>query len=167
MNKESRSHSSILLLTDDDTDVNELRECYANKEVHPSGWKKGLKMASLIVNGLLSKIDEIRQLAKNEKIDIFAINETKINDKVKDQLVDIDEFDLKRSESDRHGGGVALHIRNTVSFKLRDDLLNKSLEVRATNARFHKNRAFNEESMKIGISIDLDMLKTIRSGPQL
>ena len=39
--------------------------------------------------------------------------------------------------------------------------------VRATNAGFHKNRAFNEESMKIGTSIDFDMLKTIRSGPQL
>ena len=49
-------------------------------------------MASLKVNGLLSKIDEAPQLAKNEKIYIFAINETKIDDKVKDQLVDIDEF---------------------------------------------------------------------------
>ena len=42
----------------------------------PSGRKKGLKMASLNVNGLLSKIDEVRLLAKNEKIDIFVINET-------------------------------------------------------------------------------------------
>lgn len=74
-------------------------------------------------------IDEVRQLAKNERIDIFAINETKIDDKVKDQLVDIDEFDLKRLDRDRHGGGVALYIRNTVSFKLRDDLPNKSLEL--------------------------------------
>ena len=61
-------------------------------------------------------------LQKNEKIDIFAINETKIDDKVKNQLVDIDEFDLKRSDRDRQGGGVPLYIRNTVSFKLRDDL---------------------------------------------
>ena len=49
-----------------------------------------------------------RLLAKNEKIDIFVINETKIDDQVKDQLVDINEFDLKRSDRDRHGGGVAL-----------------------------------------------------------
>ena len=80
-----------------------------------------------LLYGLLSKIDEARQLAKDENIDIFAINETKIDDNVKDQLVDIDEFDLKRSDRDRHGDGVALYIRNTVSFKLRDDLPNKSL----------------------------------------
>ena len=71
MNKEGRSHSSIPLLADDDTGVNELRECSANKEARPSGRKKGLKMASLNVNGLLSKLDEIRHLAKNENIDIF------------------------------------------------------------------------------------------------
>ena len=111
LNTEGRSHSFIPLLADDDTDVNELRECSANKEVRPSGRKKGLKMASLNVNGLLSKIDEVRQLAKNEKIDIFAINETKIDDKVKDQLVDIDKFDLKRSDMDRHRDGDALYIR--------------------------------------------------------
>ena len=38
-------------------------------------------------------------------------------------------FDLKRSNRDRHGGGAALYIRNTVSFKLRDELPNKSLEL--------------------------------------
>ena len=39
--------------------------------------------------------------------------------------------------------------------------------MRATNAGFHKNRAFNKESMKIGLSMDFDMLKAIRPGPQL
>ena len=39
-----------------------------NKEVRPSGLKKSLKMASLSVYGLLSKIDEVRKLAKNEKL---------------------------------------------------------------------------------------------------
>ena len=73
----------------------------------PSGRKKGLKMASLNVNVLSPKNDEVRLLAKNEKIDIFVVNETKIDDQVKDQLVDINEFDLKRSGRDRHGGGVA------------------------------------------------------------
>ena len=73
LNKEGRSHSSIPFLADDDTDVNELRECSANKEVHPSGRKKGLKLASLNANGLLSKIDEVRQLAKRRKL-IFLQN---------------------------------------------------------------------------------------------
>ena len=41
------------------------------------------------------------------------------------------------------------------------------LLLRATIAEFYNNRAFSEESMTIGILIDFDMLKTMRSGPQL
>ena len=50
-------------------------------------------------------------------------------EKIQDQFVVIAEFDLKRFDRDRHGGGVALYIKNIVSFKLRDDLPNKSLEL--------------------------------------
>ena len=39
-------------------------------------------MASLNVNSLITKIDEIRLLVKNENIDILAINETKIDKKL-------------------------------------------------------------------------------------
>ena len=60
--------------------------------------KSGLSVN--LLERLERDITRFRQLAENEKIDIFAINETKIDDKVKDQLVDIDEFDLKRSDRD-------------------------------------------------------------------
>ena len=40
--------------------------------------RKGLSMASLNVNSLLAKIDEVRLLAKNKCIDILAVNETKL-----------------------------------------------------------------------------------------
>ena len=66
-------------------------------------------MAALKFNGLLSKIGQSRQLGTTEKIDVFVICETKLNDKVKDQLVDIDEFDLKRHDRSRHGGGFAMY----------------------------------------------------------
>ena len=36
-----------------------------------------------------------------------------------------------------------------------------------SEGKSHNNRAFSEESMKIGIPIDFDMLKTMRSGPHL
>ena len=39
-------------------------------------------MASLNVNRLIAKIDEIRLPVKSEKIDILAINESKIDHKL-------------------------------------------------------------------------------------
>ena len=75
------------------------------------------------------KIDEIWSLVKNENIDILAITETKIDHKIDDRLISFDDFSLCRYDRSRQGGGVALYIRNTVRFKIRVDLLNKSLEL--------------------------------------
>ena len=86
-------------------------------------------MASLNFNSLLPKIDEIRLLVKNKKIDILVVNETKIDDKVEDQLIAINDYSLKRCDRNRNGGGVALYVKNTVNFKPREDFPNKSLEL--------------------------------------
>ena len=86
-------------------------------------------MASLNVNSLITKIDEIRLLVKNEKIDILAINETNIDHKIDDRLISLEDFSLCRYDRSRQGGGIALYVRNTVRFKPREDLPNKSLEL--------------------------------------
>ena len=86
-------------------------------------------MASLNVNCLLAKIDEVRLLAKNKCIDILTVNETKIDSKVDDQLIAVDDFSLLRNDRNRQGGGVALYVRNTVGFRPRQDFPNKSLEI--------------------------------------
>ena len=95
----------------------------------PSRQRKRLTMASLNVNSLITKIDEIRLLVKNEKIDILAINETKIDHKIDDRLVSLGDFCLCRYDRSKQGGGVALYVRNTVRFEPREDLPNKSLEL--------------------------------------
>ena len=69
--------------------------------------RKGVTMASLNVNSLIMKIDEIRSLVKNENIDILAINKTKIDHKIDDRLISLDNFSLCRYDRSRQGGGVA------------------------------------------------------------
>ena len=59
----------------------------------------------------------------------MAINETKINHKIDDRLISLEGFSLCRYDRSRQGGGVALYVRNTVRFKPREDLPNKSLEL--------------------------------------
>ena len=68
-------------------------------------------------------------LVKDENFDILAINETKIDHKIDDRLISLEDFCLCRYDRSRQGGGIALYVRNTVKFKPREDLQNKSLEL--------------------------------------
>ena len=69
---------------------------------------KGLKIASINVNSLLKHIEEIRHLLFKFPFDIFAINESKIDDSVMDGEISIPGFNLIRKDRNRAGGGVVL-----------------------------------------------------------
>ena len=72
--------------------------------------------------------DEIDTLIRDNKIDILAINETKLDNRVKDETVAISDYCLKRFDRNRHGGGVAVYIRETLNFEHRIDFPMGNLE---------------------------------------
>ena len=90
---------------------------------------KGLKIASLNVNSLLKHIDEIRHLLFKFPFDIFAINESKIDDSITDGEISISGFNLIRNDRSRAGGGVVLYIRESLSYVDRNDLVPDRLEM--------------------------------------
>ena len=57
------------------------------------------------------------------------MHRTKIDHKIDDSLILLEDFSLFRYERSKQGGGVALYVRNTVRFKPQEDLPNKSLEL--------------------------------------
>ena len=63
---------------------------------------------------LLKHLDELRVLADQQKPDILAINETKIDDKISDQEIAIDGYYAERTNRNQFGGGVAMYICNSV-----------------------------------------------------
>ena len=69
---------------------------------------KGIVVASLNVNSQMLHIDEIHLLIKELGIHILAINETKIDKNVHDDVVSIDGYTIKRCDRNRFGGGVAV-----------------------------------------------------------
>ena len=71
-------------------------------------------IASLNVNGLSFHIDKIRIIINDLGIHILAINETKLDETIPDDLVAISGFSIIRRDRNRNGGGVAIYIRNTV-----------------------------------------------------
>ena len=83
--------------------------------------KRGLHFLHLNINSLLPKIDELRLIAKNSNAAIIGIAESKLDKTVLDNEVKIDGYELKRSDRNRQGGGVACYIRKDLSFNSRED----------------------------------------------
>ena len=81
--------------------------------------KRGLHLIHLNINSLLSKIDELRAIAKKSRAAVIGITESKLDESVTDEEINIDGYELIRSDRNRHGGGVACYIRNDISFNPR------------------------------------------------
>ena len=90
---------------------------------------KGLKIASLNINSLLKHFDEIRHLLFKFPFDIFAINESKIDDSITDGEISIPGFNLMRKDRNRAGGGVVLYIKESLSYIVRNELVPDRLEM--------------------------------------
>ena len=90
-----------------------------------------MTIASLNVNSLLLHIDEIRMLVNELGIHILALNETKLDKSIDDSLVGIEGYTLKRCDRDRHGGGVAIYIKDTLldKFTVQEYLPKSNLEL--------------------------------------
>jgi hypothetical protein len=83
--------------------------------------KRGLHLIHLNINSLLSKIDELREIAKISRAAVIGITESKLDDSVLDGEINIEGYDIVRSDRNRNGGGVACYIRSDISFNVRDD----------------------------------------------
>ena len=67
-------------------------------------------------------------MIKENKVDVIATNETKLDRKTADDTIAIDDFILKRLDRNRHGGGVAIYIHETLNFEHRVDFPTGNLE---------------------------------------
>ena len=81
--------------------------------------KRGLHLIHLNINSLLSKIDELRAIAKKSRAAVIGITESRLDESVTDGEINIDGYELIRSDRNRHRGGVACYIRNDISFNPR------------------------------------------------
>ena len=66
-------------------------------------------------------------MLSDSEIDVFAINESKIDNSVKDSEISISGYNMIRKDRNRFGGGV--YIREIYSFYERKDLNSDDLEM--------------------------------------
>ena len=83
--------------------------------------KRGLHLIHFNINNLLSKIDELWEIARKTRATVIGITESKLDGSVQDGEINIDGYKLVRSDWNRHGGGVACYIHSDISFNVRCD----------------------------------------------
>ena len=92
--------------------------------------KRGLLICSLNAPSLRKYKDELELvLMRENKIDILALNETKLDSKTEDEQVSIPGYTVLRCDRNSHGGGVAIQLRDTLNFEHRTDLKTDNLEM--------------------------------------
>ena len=88
-------------------------------------------------------IDELKLLVDEEDLNILAINETKLDNETSNEIISLDNFDLRRKDRNRHGGGVAIYIRDDIKYLQRCDLPNHTLELICIEIRPSHSEPFN------------------------
>ena len=68
---------------------------------------RGLKVAHINCRGLFGKLTEITLVLQETKIDILGITETHLSDKIRDEEIRIDGYNVERLDRSNQQGGVA------------------------------------------------------------
>ena len=93
------------------------------------GFKGGMSIASLNVNGIRSHIDEIKLLMCTLEVHIMALNETKIDPGYPCELTAIAGYHEERLERSARGSGVSIYVRDSIRFNRRMDVPIEDLEL--------------------------------------
>ena len=83
--------------------------------------KRGLHFLHININSILSKIEEIRNIAKLSNASVIGVSESKLDDSVFDNEISIEGYKLLRADRTRNGGGVACYIKSELGYNHRKD----------------------------------------------
>ena len=84
----------------------------------------------------------IEVLLNELKIDILALNETKLDESINCQITDIAGFKQVRLDRSRQGGGISLYVKDSIQYILRNDIPNNNLELLCIEVQPHKSKSF-------------------------
>ena len=88
--------------------------------------KRGIHIIHLNINSILSKIEELRQIALKSKITVIGISESKLDSTVTDEEINIPGYEVIRGDRNRKGGGLVAYILKDVAYNKREDFKTKN-----------------------------------------
>lgn len=84
-----------------------------------------MNLIHININILISKIDELRQIAKLSRATIIGISESKLDYSILDSEVLIDGYDLLRCDRNRQGGGGAFYMKKDICYNIKNLFFNE------------------------------------------
>ena len=90
--------------------------------------KCGVSFAHLNVRSIVNKLDQFRILLSKKPFDVICVNETFCDGSISDSEINLPDYSIIRRDRNRHGGGVAMYIRNSLTFIRRNDLETDDIE---------------------------------------
>ena len=76
-------------------------------------------------------------------LEILAINEAKLDDSFTDGEISISGYTIERKDRNRYGGGVALYVRENLSYTIREDRSHKTTSyAHKTTSYAHKTTSY-------------------------
>ena len=115
---------------------------YSRGSCQHIGYKKGMAIASLNINGLRSHLDEVQFLIKDLGLHVLALNETKLDSDFPKELSSVPGYQQERLDRTRNGGGVSIYIRDSIKYKRRLDVPKDDLELICIEVQPPKNKPF-------------------------
>lgn len=106
------------------------------------GFKKGMAIASLNVNGLRSHLDEVQLLIRDLGIQILAFNDTKLDPGYSKEFTSVAGYQQERLDRTCNGGGVSIYIRDSIKYKRRLDDPTDNLELKCIEVEPPKSKSF-------------------------
>ena len=70
----------------------------AYSDLHSILGNRGIKVAHININGLISKLTQIEILLKDCNIDVLAVTKTHLTNKIADEELSIQGYDFQRSD---------------------------------------------------------------------
>ncbi len=84
--------------------------------------EKGLKVCHLNAQSLIPCLDELKLWLKNNPYQIITLSETWLDGSVHDTEVNIPGYNIERKDRNRHGGGVAVYVKDDIRYERRYDV---------------------------------------------
>ena len=84
---------------------------------------KGLSIGHLNICTLLRNVDEIHAILDNSKLDILTLSETRLDGYISDSELFISGYNFIRLDRNRHGGGVAMYIRDNILYEMQEQFM--------------------------------------------
>lgn len=92
-------------------------------------YNNNLTVALININGLGSKMGDIRNVIARHEIDVLAVTETKLDSTTENFKVDVKGFRLFRTDRNSSGGGVAVYVRDHIAADVKRNLMMSEVEI--------------------------------------